>query len=255
MFFKNIIYSLGYATIVTAVTTDQFVLDVSLGKFVNNVKSEGSLVVDVDPGFGAQLNVSIYSFDNYDTLVTAYESYEKAISQQNFGDAVLLAETIDFNGINNNQILNGDIANAIIARAKSDISIFDVWSNSSSTAELSNYFQNLKSLASSDKFEFIAKRDNLQCSGSHVPGSGDCQALASGLHNSMGNQVPYSPRSTCYSSCCVSWSSPSSMTNGDLYGAVARCLQSCIYNDQSCEIRDYDYSGNTCVSNRATGCS
>ncbi|KAI5954998.1 hypothetical protein KGF54_001559 [Candida jiufengensis] len=224
----------------------------------NDGSSSGSLIVESDPGYGAQLNASIYSYDNYVKIYNAYQSYEEAVQDEKFGDAVIYAESILFNGVTTQDLLEGDIAAAIITRAKSDSTLFDLWANTTTSIEYAEYFKNLKTLASRDGFETIQKRDNLQCSGSHVPNSGDCNNLKSSLNSESGSFVPKSPRNRCFNNCCVSWSSDNTMRFGDLAAAEDRCVSICVNNGQSCIIRDWSTNGkflNFCTSNRADGCN
>ncbi|KAI5957326.1 hypothetical protein KGF54_000254 [Candida jiufengensis] len=116
---------------------------ISIGSFRKEKDTKGALIAELDPGHGCQINVSMYSFDNYEILTKAYELYQHAIAHERWGDGVYLTEFIYHNGVITNTSLHRDITKILTERANNDTSMIKLWKETTTNKNLENYFASL----------------------------------------------------------------------------------------------------------------
>ncbi|KAI5949436.1 hypothetical protein KGF54_005671 [Candida jiufengensis] len=148
---------------VKAIIYEDLLQQISDGTFKEERIMSGTLVIDKDPGHGAELNVSVLSFDNYALLAEAYVLYEHALIGSKWGDAVILSEFIIHNGVINNKTLYGDIGNLMIERSKNNLTIFEIWQNTTTNRNLKNYYNLLQKQLETQLIEnYIDNYNNVQ---------------------------------------------------------------------------------------------
>ncbi|KAI5965246.1 uncharacterized protein KGF55_001466 [Candida pseudojiufengensis] len=209
-----------------AITYDDLLDQISKGNYTDDRVVEGHILVDSNPGYGADLNISMYSFNNYGILVEAHKIYQEAIANEKWGDAVILSQFILHNAVITNETLRGDIGDLIISKANNNLTLFEIWSNTTTNDSLKQYFDVLSNELLTDeqinRNDFLG-RSNEQfvfvrsSSSSSLINKEDCKQLEKTIKsddtlneideeenkimNGEGNII----KSYCFSSCCLNF--------------------------------------------------